>query len=209
VWSTDGTAPGPGAILTPDLASADGTLTPSPETEYAITLNGVELQAPVVTRVGPYVLYDVDRKPLKLASGVAGIDRDGWIADTDADGVAEASYNRFDVSRDGSGFAQVILNREAWCPDTDIPAQATVRVGPIGIGPDSQPAIAQVTGTQTKTVRNCKATGFALGVPRVPWRLEVEMSPTFSPHDVDPNHSDRRQLGAVFNAGFRPFSPNG
>ena len=209
VWSTDGTAPGPGAILTPDLASADGTLTPSPDTEYAITLNGVQLQAPVVTRAGPYVLYDVGGQPLKIASGVAGIDRDGWMADTNADGVAEAAYNRFDVSRDGSGFAQVLLNMEAWCPDRDTPAQATVRVGPIAVGPDNQPAIAHVTGRQTKTVHNCKQTGFALGVPRVPWRLEVEMSPTFSPHDVDPNHSDRRQLGAVFSAGFRPFSPTG
>ena len=209
VWSTDGTAPGPGAILTPDLANADGTLTPSPDTEYAITMNGVQLQAPVVTTVGPYTLYDVDRQPLKLAQGVAGIDRDGWIADTNADGIAEASYNRFDVSRDGRGFAVVGLSREAWCTGENIPANATVRIGPIGIGPDNQPIIAEVTGTQTKIVNHCKTTGFALGVPRVPWRVEVEMSPTFSPHDVDPNHSDRRQLGAVFHAGFTAFSPSG
>ena len=90
------------------------------------------------------------------------------MADTNADGVAEAAYNRFDVSRDGSGFAQVLLNRVAWCPDKDTPAQATVRVGPIGVGPDNQPAIAEVTGTQTKTVNNCKQTGFAIGVPASP-----------------------------------------
>ncbi len=144
VWSTDGTAPGPGAILTPDLASADGTLTPSPETDYALTLNGVELQAPVVKRMGPYILYDVNREPLKLASGVSGIDRDGWIADTDGDGVAEASYNRFDTSRDGPGFAGVNLSRVAWCSG-GAPGKATVRIGPIGIGPDSQPAISEVT----------------------------------------------------------------
>lgn len=204
VWSTDGTAPGPGAILTPDLASADGTLTPSPETEYAITLNGVELQAPVVTRVGPYVLYDVDRKPLKLASGIAGVDRDGWIADPDADGVAEASYNRFDVSRDGPGFAFVNLSRVAWCSG-DVPAKATVRIGPIGIGPDTQPAIADVTQTQTKTVHQCTTTGFRLAAPSGPWRVEVEIEPTFYPPDLVPNHSDRRNLGAVFTAGFQPL----
>ena len=204
VWSTDGTAPGPGAILTPDLASADGTLTPSPETEYAITLNGVELQAPVVTRVGPYVLYDVGMKPLKLASGIAGVDRDGWIADPDADGVAEASYNRFDVSRDGPGFAFVNLSRVAWCSG-DVPAKATVRIGPIGIGPDTQPAIADVTQTQTKTVHQCTTTGFRLAAPSGPWRVEVEIEPTFYPPDLVPNHSDRRNLGAVFTAGFQPL----
>ncbi len=204
VWSTDGTAPGPGAILTPDLASADGTLTPSPETDYALTLNGVELQAPVVKRLGPYVLYDVDREPLKLASGVNGIDRDGWIADTDRNGVAEASYNRFDVSRDGPGFARVNLSRVAWCSG-GAPGKATVRIGPIGIGPDNQPAISRVTQAQTKTVTQCTATGFRLAAPNGPWRIEVEISPTFSPHDIDPNHSDRRQLGAVFTAGFQPL----
>ncbi len=204
VWSTDGTAPGPGAILTPDLASADGTLTPSPETDYALTLNGVELQAPVVKRLGPYVLYDVDREPLKLASGVNGIDRDGWVADTDRNGVAEASYNRFDVSRDGPGFARVNLSRVAWCSG-GAPGKATVRIGPIGIGPDNQPAISRVTQAQTKTVTQCTATGFRLAAPHGPWRIEVEISPTFSPHDIDPNHSDTRQLGAVFTAGFQPL----
>ncbi|CAN5373989.1 hypothetical protein BH20ACT13_BH20ACT13_00300 [soil metagenome] len=204
VWSTDGTAPGPGAILTPDLASADGTLTPSPETDYALTLNGVELQAPVVKRMGPYILYDVGREPLKLASGVNGIDRDGWIADTDRDGFAEASYNRFDTSRDGPGFAIVNLSRVAWCSG-GAPGKATVRIGPIGIGPDSQPAISEVTQTQTKTVTQCTATGFRLAAPSGPWRVEVEITPTFSPHDIDPNHSDRRQLGAVFTAGFQPL----
>lgn len=204
VWSTDGTAPGPGAILTPDLASADGTLTPSPETDYALTLNGVELQAPVVKRMGPYILYDVDREPLKLASGVNGIDRDGWIADTDRDGFAEASYDRFDTSRDGPGFAIVNLSRVAWCSG-GAPGKATVRIGPIGIGPDSQPAISEVTQTQTKTVTQCTATGFRLAAPNGPWRVEVEITPTFSPHDIDPNHSDRRQLGAVFTAGFQPL----
>ncbi|MGH7539653.1 MAG: hypothetical protein ACRELC_01520, partial [Gemmatimonadota bacterium] len=83
VWSVDGTAPGPGAILTPDLAAADGTLTPNPGTEYAITVNGVELQAPEVTRVGEYILYRVDGQPLKLAAGVTGIDHDGWITGTE------------------------------------------------------------------------------------------------------------------------------
>jgi hypothetical protein len=208
VWSIDGTAPGPGAILTPDLAGADGTLTPSPETEYALTFNGVELQAPIVTQVPPYTLYRIDGKPLKLSSGVTGVDHDGWIADMDGDKIAEAAYNRFDVSGDGPGFAVVKLSRVAWCAG-DVPARATVRVGPIGIGPDNQPALARVTGSQTKILHHCTDEGFALGVPNGPWRAEVTIEPTFSPHDIDVNHSDTRQLGAVFSAGFTPFTPSG
>ena len=201
MWSLDGTAPGPGAILTPDLANADGTLTPSPDTEYALTMNGVELQAPEVARVGPYILYDVDRQPLKLAAGYTGRDRDGWMG-------GEAAYNRFDVSGDGPGFAQVNLSLVAWCGGNP-PARAIVRVGPIGIGPDSQPALAEVTGVQEKVVRDCKETGFALGAPSVPWRAEITIEPTFVPHEVDPNNQDRRELGAVLNAGFRGFRPSG
>ena len=45
MWSLDGTAPGPGRSSRPDLVAADGTLTPPPGTEYALGINGVELQA--------------------------------------------------------------------------------------------------------------------------------------------------------------------
>jgi hypothetical protein len=206
MWSVDGTAPPPGAILTPDLAAADGTLTPNPDTDYAITLNGVELQAPEVTRNGQFILYRVDGQPLKLAAGVTGIDRDGWVSDSDGDFVAEASYNRFEVSGDGPGFAVVKLSRVAACMGAP-PAKVTARIGPIGVGADSQPAIEQVTDTQEKMLPDCKTRGFALSVPSRPWRVEVTISPTFSPHDLDVNHSDRRQLGAVFSAYFQSFSP--
>ena len=202
MWSLDGTAQKVGGpILTPDLEAADGTLTPSPGTEYALALNGVELQAPVVARKGRDVLYRLDGSPLKLRSAVTGLYSDGWMAD-------KASYTRYDVSQDGLGFAVVVLSRVAWCGG-DAPARATVRVGPVTIGPDKQPAIAEVTGTQTKVLHHCTARGFAVAAPSVPWRMEITITPTFSPHDLVPSHSDRRQLGAVVQRpGFQPlFSP--
>ena len=197
VWSLDGTAPGPGAILTPDLAVVDGTLTPSPETEYALTLNGVELQAPIVTRNGSATLYRIEGQPLKLASGYTGLYADGWMADA-------AAYTRYDVSRDGPGFAVVTLSRDRWCPH-DKPGKATVRIGPVGIGQDDQPTIAEVTQTKTDIVHACKAVGFSLAVPRGPWRIEVTIEPTFVPRELDPSRSDARELGAVFEAHFRPL----
>ena len=57
-WSTDGSAVGPGPTLTPDLARRDGTLTPSPGTDYVLAYNGVTLQAPEVgERFGGTILY--------------------------------------------------------------------------------------------------------------------------------------------------------
>jgi hypothetical protein len=197
VWSLDGSAPGPGAILTPDLAAIDGTLTPAPGTEYALALNGVELQAPIVARNGGATLYRIDGKPLKLASGVTGVDTDGWMG-------AKAAYTRYDVSRDGLGLAYVKLSRERWCPH-DKPGRATVRLGPVGIGPDKQPAIVGQAQTKTGIVHACEAIGFTFVPPPVPWRIEVNIDPTFVPNELDPTRSDRRDLGAVFEAGFRPL----
>lgn len=198
MWSLDGTAINVGGpILTPDLEAADGTLTPSPGTRYALALNGVELQAPEVDSRGRDTLYQVDGRPLKLASAVTGLYSDGWMAD-------KATYTRYDVSRDGPGFAVVKLSRVAWC-GIDVPGKATVRIGPVTIGEDKQPALVQVTDTQTQILRHCVAKGFALPVPRRPWRIEVTITPTFVPQKLDPSKSERRELGAVFEAGFQPL----
>ena len=207
MWSLDGTAPGPGPILTPDLEAADGTLTPPPGTQYALGINGVELQAPVVARRGTTTLYRLDGRPMKLASAVTGLYSDDWVGDRDGNGVAEASYTRYDTSRDGPGLAVVKLSREDWCPEPSrrTTGVATVRIGPVGIGPDKQPTIAHVTETRRFDVPDCNANGVSLSPPTGPWRIEVTIEPTFSPHDIDPSSSDRRQLGATMQADFQPL----
>lgn len=197
MWSLDGTAPRPGPILTPDLEAADGTLTPAPGTDYALAVNGVELQAPLVAERADEKLYRIDGKPLKLSSAVTGVYSDGWMG-------GKASYTRYDVSRDGPGLAVVKLSRERWCPH-DKPGKATVRIGPVAIGPDKQPAIGEVTATRTGVVHACKAIGFTLPVPNAPWRVEVTIEPTFVPQQLDPSRSDNRELGAVLQAGFQPL----
>ena len=202
VWSLDGTAQKVGGpILTPDLDATDGTLAPSPETAYALALGGVELQAPVVARRRDGVLYRVDGRPLRLAAAVTGLYGDGWMG-------GEAAYTRYDVSHDGPGFALVKLSRERWC-GKDKPGRARVRLGPVAIGPDKQPALARVTAESTVVLHSCQARTVLLAPPRVPWRVEVTIEPTFSPHELDPSKSDRRQLGAVLEAGFRPLVGRG
>jgi hypothetical protein len=82
-------------------------------------------------------------------------------------------------------------------------------MGPVGIGPDKQPAIARVVQTQTAILHSCAASVFTFGAPTVPWRAEVEIEPTFSPNELDPRLSDTRQLGAVIEAGFQPLFGGG
>ena len=43
VWSLDGTAPGPGPVLTPDLVATDGRLAPDPGARYVLAERGVDV----------------------------------------------------------------------------------------------------------------------------------------------------------------------
>jgi hypothetical protein len=208
MWSLDGTAINVGApILTPDLDATDGTLTPSPGTEYVLAVNGVALQAPIVAQRANAVLYRLDGKPIKLRDALVGRESDGWIIAASGKKIAKAAYTRYDVSGDGPGFAVVRLTRVGWCPNpgrrgTGI---ATARIGPVGIGPDKQPAIERVTDTRKFRVPDCKGNGVLLSAPSVPWRVEVAIGPTFSPRELDPSKSDSRQLGGVLDVKFQPL----
>jgi hypothetical protein len=105
----------------------------------------------------------------------------------------------------------VKLTRIGWCPSPGKrgAGTVTVRIGPVTIGPDKQPAIRRVTQTRRFVVPDCKANGVTLSPPSEPWRLEVTVAPTFRPKDIDPSKSDNRELGAVIvTAGFQPlFGP--
>ena len=100
------------------------------------------------------------------------------------------------------------LTRINWCPDPSArtTGKVTVRIGPVGIGPDNQPRIERVTETRRFLVPDCEAKGTTLSPPDEPWRMEIAVSPTFVPREIDPiGSSDNRHLGAVIErAGFRP-----
>jgi len=210
IWSLDGTAIKVGSpILTPDLDAIDGTLEPVPGTAYALAVNGVRLQAPVVAQRENAVLYRIDGGPLQLEDALIGRETDGWMVGTSGEpGVARASYTRYDVSEDEPGLAVVELSRNSWCPSKALRqvGKATVRIGPVGIGPDNQPRIEQVTQTKMFDLPDCTGNGTSLQPPSVPWRMEITVEPTFVPKDVDPSKSDNRRLGArIIRADFQPL----
>jgi len=209
MWSLDGSAQTVGGpILTPDLDAVDGTLTPVPGTEYVLAVNGVTLQAPVVAQRENAVLYRIDGGPVQLKEVLVGRESDGWMIGSSEDPVARASYTRYDVSEDEPGLAVLRLTRLGWCPDPGArtTGKVTVRIGPVGIGPDNQPRIEQVTETRRFDIPDCESNGATLSPPNVPWRMEVTIAPTFIPAEIDPSKSDRRRMGAVVDrAGFQPL----
>ena len=62
---------------------------------------------------------------------------------------------------------------------------------------DKQPAIGEVTDEKRFVIRACEVKPVVFRPPNGPWRIEVLISPTFVPAELDTTLSDRRELGAV------------
>ena len=209
VWSVDGTGPGPGHTLTPDLQDIDGTLWPDPDTDFVLASNGVEVVGDVAA-VNPEANAALVRLngPIRLRSNETGISADGWIVGDPGDPSvpARAAYNRFDVSEGGTGTAVVTLSRSTFCPEgVHLRGVARVRVGELTRGADKQPAIGRETDSDTVYVPACAKRTVVLRTPDGPWRAEVEIE-TFVPAEVDPETSggERRALGARVDFGVIP-----
>jgi hypothetical protein len=197
VWSLDGTAPAVGPVVTPDLAAPDGTLDPDPRADFAVLVNGVRIRSAGPPRlVGTYTVAPLDG-PIRLPEAVTGIGEGGWMG-------AVATYTRFDVPAGERGFARVVLSRSAWC-GPDVPGNVEIRIGPVAVDQQSQPAIARVTSTARGVINACEQQlPFLLRTPGGPFRVEVSIDPTFSPRELDPAQSDVRQLGAVMSFAYDP-----
>jgi hypothetical protein len=154
----------------------------------------------VVVTPAQWRLLKIDR-PLRLASTPVGITPDGWM--TPPLGAPEgtpafSAYNQFSTPQNKPGVIKITVSRQGW-QGTDKPGHVTIKVGRLVRGPDKQPALGKVSQVLRWTVHSGKTRVFRVpGEPRT--RVEVTVSPTFSPHDF--GGSDRRQLGAQVSYGF-------
>jgi hypothetical protein len=197
VWSMDGTAPPPGPTQSPDLAAPDGTLAPDPELPYAVAEPDVQLVAEKVgDPVGGLQLYALDG-PLRTGRSVSGVLGDGWMS-------SNASYSQYAVPEGvpRRGFAKIVLSRSGWCGE-DVPGRVEVRVGSVVVQ-DKQPALGRVRQVRRDVLNSCEQLTFLVPAT-VPFRAEVEITPTFSPARLDDRLSDVRELGAQPAFGFVPF----
>ena len=195
VWSLDGTAPGPGRTVVPTLATADGVLSPDAGVSYVVVDGPIDVDGTLEERAGRWRLYRISR-PLRLRSAVTGVYPDGWMG-------GWSSYSRFRTRGMRAGRIDVDLSRSAW-GGTDVPGEATIRVGRLAIGPGGQPALGGVTAVRTWTLRSHGRRTFRIPSPRPPFRVEVTVTPTFVPRELDPRVGDNRQLGAQVSYRFVP-----
>lgn len=199
VWSLDGTAPGPGPNLTPDLVGRAGALYPAPpHLRYVVADHGVALVGKVLSIHGSWRLYRVD-PPLRLETAVTGIFADGWAG-------ADSGYSRYATPGNRPGFAIVSVSRAAW-GGTDVPGEVQIRVGTLVIGDDHQPRLGRATAIRTWTVHSHAQRVFWIPTPRPPFRVEVAITPTFQPAALDPRSGDRRNLGAQVGFVFTEHRP--
>jgi hypothetical protein len=98
---------------------------------------------------------------------------------------------------------RVTVSRREW-GGPNKPGHVTITMGTLAIGADRQPHIGRVTKVIHWTVESNKYKTFSIPTPAARFRIEVNVTPTFSPHELVPQLGDNRQLGAVLTYRFVP-----
>ncbi len=204
VWSLDGTAQGPGPVLTPDPRASDGALSHDPGYPYVVEERGIEVVGKLVAThlhitggsPQPWRLVRV-APPLRLHASVTGVFADGWS------GPASA-YTRYSSVGNRGSRVRVVVSRREW-GGPDKPGHVTVRLGPIVIGDDKQPHVGEPMVVKQFDIHTKGEVTLVLKTPGPRFRVEVTISPTFRPRELSPQtESDNRDLGAVLRYEFLP-----
>ncbi|HZB23144.1 MAG TPA: hypothetical protein VE444_04810 [Gaiellaceae bacterium] len=203
VWSTDGSAPGPGPTLTPDLVdAATGAITPA-DVRYVVADPGIALIGEVVEEHTHYAagtptewtLFEID-PPLRLQNSTRGVFQDQWAG-------AVSDYSQFTTPGNAPGYAVITISRRAWGGE-DVPGRVRIRVGRLVRGDDKQPALGRVTDTCRFTINRLEQRRFLLRTPPPPFHVRVDIGPTFVPHELDERSPDTREFGAQVAFSFSP-----
>jgi hypothetical protein len=207
VWSTDGSAPGPGPTLSPDLVdAATGEITQPPApVEYVVVDPGIDIVGKLVAKHAHYAaetqvfwrLFKIV-PPLRLQNSTRNVTQDGWAA-------GQTDYTQFTTPGNLPGFAVVRVHRLGW-GGKDVPkggSRVVIRVGAL-LRKNKQPALGRVTARCTFKINRLEDRTFLLQTPPPPFHVDVRISPTFVPREIDPRDPDTRELGAQVGYSFSP-----
>jgi hypothetical protein len=139
---------------------------------------------------GPLALYRVDG-PLRIGTNTEGVYGDGWMG-------AQAQYSVFVSPHRRPGRIIVTVGRTGW-GGADVPGRVRISVGRPA---PSATGLAKVLEVRRWVVHRLTERSFVFDVPRPPVRVEVEVTPTFSPSTFGVD--DTRQLGAQVSFRFEP-----
>ena len=181
----------PGLTARPaTLDAVTGRIVPQPgpggsstTIRYAVAPTTVHLAGRQLAQRSRLALYQID-PPMRLATHLGGVYPDSWM------GAFAALTHYGTPSRPGR--LDVRVTREAWRGPSP-PARVTIKIGPLA-NVAGQPGIGRVMASRTWTVRSRTGRHFTVPTPRTPYRLEINVDPTFSP--LNYGQPDARQLGA-------------
>jgi hypothetical protein len=201
VWSLDGTAPGPGPTLTPDLETTSGVLRGDPGYEYALIDKGLSIAGQVVASQGDLRLMRVAR-PLRLRDSLSGVFSDGWIGSKGPAGSVIADYNLFDAPAE-PGTVYVTLSRKGFC-GPKAPGRVLIDVGTIALGQQRNGILGRATQRRGWVIDSCAERTFPIPTPGGPFHVRVSITPPFQPSALDPKNFEQRYLGGQLGIAFQP-----
>jgi hypothetical protein len=191
IWSLDGSAPGPGPTLTPDLANREGELTNGAGIDLVLTPDVVSLTGPVVaSRPGETLRRVVDGK-WALHQASYGVAHDGWITGSSDDPVARGRFAYFGPETK-RGVLHVGVGRAGFCPSAAPNAHVVIKVGPLRLNEQRAPYVRHASYTRRVVVPNCHQRELTFSVVP-PVAVEVSATPVVYP--IDYNIGDNRYLG--------------
>lgn len=200
VYTLDGTGPGPGPTLTPDLQDRFGTLSHDPGFDYVLAANGVDVIGPVVDRRPGLTLTRIAEHPWRLHQATYGVSDDGWISGGDETPVARGSYAYFGPETT-PGTLKVTVGRRGFCAPEAPKAHVVVRVGPLELNEQKAPTVSRTTARERFVLPNCGTRTFEVRATP-PLAVVVTASPTVRPTEY--GGSDQRHLGAQVGFSFTP-----
>jgi hypothetical protein len=200
VWSLDGSAPGPGPTLTPDLVNRYGTLSHDPGLPYVVTTDGVNLVGTVVAKRPGLTVRAINRHPWALQQATYGVSNDGWISGSSEEPRADGTWAYFGPQRT-PGLVHVVVARKGFCSKDAPGTHAIVRIGPLALDEQHGPEVAHATKTVRFKLENCGQRDITLRIAP-PVAVQVHVSPTVRPSDY--GASDNRDLGAQVGFSFTP-----
>ena len=212
VWSVDGTGPGPGHTLTPDLAGRRRDAVPDPETDYVLATNGVEV---VGRRSSREPGGERHARPARRPDP-APVERDGdrggrldaRRSPSDETVPARAAYNRFDVSRTAAPAPRRDALARDVLPAGRPPCRASRRSGSASsaAGRTSNRRSSRETASETVYVPACAVRTVVLPTPTGPGASRSRSTPSCPPRSTRALGSERRALGARVSFDVVPLA---
>jgi hypothetical protein len=174
-----------------DLATGRIALRPQdePPDRYVVASERLGISGQILAHNGELALFHIET-PARLRRTISGVYADGWMSN-------QAALTQYMTRRNRPGRLNVTVSRAGWTAQ-DVPGRVVLRLGTV-VKRGSRVEIGKVLESRTWVAHSGRAHVFTLRTPAPPFRVELEVSPTFSPSEF--GSADTRQLGVQVSFG--------